>query len=129
MNYPFKDKFTVNPQQDAEGFTMPDARCHGCAPADMCPRSGHCDRYMSPLRETNGIPAWMVNDIGQKGDALRAAMQPVPVDVQRAAYRQASLREHGAARLPDTGLYGEQDFQDDLHALLFDVGGFDVQSR
>lgn len=63
MNYPFKDKFTATPQQDAEGFTVMDARCVGCAPTDMCPRSGHCERYMSPIRETHGIAAHMVKPI------------------------------------------------------------------
>lgn len=82
MNYPFKDKFTANPQQDAEGFTVQDAKCVGCAPADMCPRSGHCERYMSPLRETHGVPAWMVNSV---------------------AGHEAALREHGAARLNPEG--------------------------
>lgn len=79
MNYPFKDKFVSNPEQDAEGFTVLDAKCRGCTPDEMCPRSGHCDRYMSPLRETHGIAAWMIHDID---------VAPVPIEVQRIAYAQ-----------------------------------------
>lgn len=46
-----KTKFTRDPQLDSEGFTMNDARtCYGCTPSEMCPRSGHCERYDSPLR-------------------------------------------------------------------------------
>jgi len=69
MNYPFKAKFTATPQHDAEGFTVQDAKCVGCAPADMCPRSGHCERYMSPIRETHGIPAYMVTAMREHGAA------------------------------------------------------------
>lgn len=46
-----KSKFTTNPHLDSEGFTMADARCHGCAPNEPCSRSGHCERYDSPLRQ------------------------------------------------------------------------------
>lgn len=49
-----KTKFTANPQLDSEGFTMADARCRGCEPHEMCPRSGHCERYDSPQRVTLG---------------------------------------------------------------------------
>lgn len=45
-----KNKFTRDPHLDAEGFTVSDARCVGCGPHEMCPRSGHCERYDSPLR-------------------------------------------------------------------------------
>jgi hypothetical protein len=45
-----KTRFTDHPQLDSEGFTMADARCHGCAPSEMCPRSGYCERTYSPLR-------------------------------------------------------------------------------
>lgn len=55
----FKTKFVAEPQLDAEGFVMLDAPCLGCGPADMCPRSGHCQRYQSPLRDVFGIAAWM----------------------------------------------------------------------
>jgi hypothetical protein len=55
----FKAKFTVGPQHDSEGFTMSDAKCRGCAPDEMCPRSGHCERYDSPLRYHESIAAQM----------------------------------------------------------------------
>jgi hypothetical protein len=97
MNYPFKDRYTRDPQHDSEGFTLygqadactgMDAKCRGCRPDEMCPRSGHCERYMSPLRKTHGIAAGMVTprerymlspaafgammqDQQAKGDALR----------------------------------------------------------
>lgn len=45
-----KTKFTAQPQLDSEGFLDTTARCRGCAPEDQCPRSGHCERYDSPLR-------------------------------------------------------------------------------
>ena len=45
-----KTRFTAGPNLDSEGFVMADARCHGCSPNEMCPRSGHCERYSSPLR-------------------------------------------------------------------------------
>lgn len=38
-----KSRFTANPQLDSEGFVMPDARCHGCAPDQQCSRSGTCE--------------------------------------------------------------------------------------
>jgi hypothetical protein len=47
-----KTKFVVNPHLDSEGFLMADAHCRGCSPDEMCPRSGHCERYDSPLRFT-----------------------------------------------------------------------------
>lgn len=90
-----RTRFFVNPQHDSEGFTMPEAKCVGCAPEDMCPRSGHCERYDSPLRymdyDGNVVPIEqgrvLLNKpdsefedlhalfLGQreKGDALRAA--------------------------------------------------------
>ena len=46
-----KDKFTVNPQLDSEGFIELFAPCRGCRLGEPCPRSGHCERYNSPLRE------------------------------------------------------------------------------
>lgn len=49
-----KTKFTVNPQHDSEGFTDYTAPCCGCSTEDMCPRSGHCLRYDSPLRIPHG---------------------------------------------------------------------------
>lgn len=75
MNYPFKDKFSATPQHDSEGFTMMDARCVGCGPEDMCPRSGHCERYESPIRETHGIPAWMISSLEERSD--------VPAEVKK----------------------------------------------
>ena len=45
-----KTKFTRDPQLDSEGFLDTAARCRGCAPGESCPRSGHCERYDSPLR-------------------------------------------------------------------------------
>jgi hypothetical protein len=53
-----KTKFTVNPHLDSEGFVMEDARCRGCGPDEPCPRSGHCERYSSPLRW--GYAPWAV---------------------------------------------------------------------
>lgn len=47
----FKDKFVTVPELDSEGFTDHAAKCRGCSPTDMCPRSGHCERYDSPLRD------------------------------------------------------------------------------
>lgn len=58
---PFKFKFTAHPQHDAEGFTVMDAKCRGCTPDEMCPRSGHCERYESPLRDIYGIAAEYIN--------------------------------------------------------------------
>lgn len=69
----FKNKFVHAPQHDSEGFTVMDAKCRGCEPADMCPRSGHCDRYMSPLREAHGIPAWMVSDLNDRLAVAKSA--------------------------------------------------------
>jgi len=74
-----RTKFFVNPQHDSEGFTMSDAKCVGCAPDEMCPRSGHCERYNSPLRlaadygplEVRTM-AWLMQGQQDKGDALRA---------------------------------------------------------
>jgi len=45
-----KTKFVVNPHLDSEGYVILDAPCRGCGPDEMCPRSGHCERYDSPLR-------------------------------------------------------------------------------
>lgn len=45
-----KTKFTRDPQLDSEGFVDPAAACRGCEPDEPCPRSGHCERYNSPLR-------------------------------------------------------------------------------
>lgn len=45
-----KSKFTRDPQLDSEGFVDHSASCRGCGPAEPCPRSGHCERYNSPLR-------------------------------------------------------------------------------
>lgn len=48
-----KSKFTRDPQLDSEGFLdqyQMAYGCHGCAPDEPCPRSGHCLRYDSPLR-------------------------------------------------------------------------------
>lgn len=55
-----KTKFVVNPHLDSEGFLMADARCRGCGPDEMCPRSGHCERYDSPLRD----PGFQYRDSG-----------------------------------------------------------------
>lgn len=58
----FKDKFTQDPQLDGEGFVVLDAPCRGCRPDESCPRSGHCERYDSPLREATrslGVSAWL----------------------------------------------------------------------
>lgn len=60
---PFKFKFTAHPQHDAEGFTVMDAQCRGCTPDEMCPRSGHCERYMSPLRDVYSIAAHMIHSL------------------------------------------------------------------
>ena len=53
MNFD-KTRFTRDPQKDSEGFTDHAAKCVGCRPEDMCPRSGYCERYDSPLRNPPG---------------------------------------------------------------------------
>jgi hypothetical protein len=81
-----KSKFTRDPQLDSEGFTLPDARCHGCAPTEPCPRSGHCERYESPLRENlaQGNPTgWQHATCSLDGEPERTvALPPVSVWAQ-----------------------------------------------
>ena len=53
-----KTKFTAQPQKDSEGFTDYEARCLGCPNSAPCPRSGHCLRYNSPLRDQEVPTPW-----------------------------------------------------------------------
>lgn len=68
-----KHKFTANPQQDSEGFTDYQAVCVGCGPNEPCWRSGHCERYDSPLRFIE--PVVLTVDVAAMVEAHEAARE------------------------------------------------------
>lgn len=103
----FKDKFLRDPQLDAEGFTMMDAKCCGCAPTDMCPRSGHCERYMSPLRATHGIPAWMVDHVTSQQAAYGRAAAAFAEHTAEMAEAKALVEQADRAMSETDVLYHE----------------------
>ena len=55
-----RTRFTISPQLDSEGFAASydagnNSRCYGCTPDEMCPRSGSCEFYASPLRVDHSV--------------------------------------------------------------------------
>lgn len=87
-----KHRFTATPQQDSEGFTDYQAVCVGCGPTEPCWRSGHCERYDSPLRFLE--PSVIV-------PPLRPAEDVLTVDVGAMIEAHEAARESNALVLED----------------------------
>lgn len=76
-----KHRFVVNPQHDSEGFTNYQAPCVGCGPTEPCWRSGHCERYNSPLRFVE--PVVLTVDVAKMIEAHEAARESSALCISR----------------------------------------------